>query len=267
MLSPRSSSVIGSGRFMHFVDCLSFMYPSRDPKKNPLKSGLVILGATSRTPCPFVSKDFGLKDVIKTGMRNEDSGIKIKIKNDKMKDAKMVRIHYRVFQRIITEKFSIVDKIYLQFPVVNLITYVAEYRTFKGSQTVMRHVLTETMLYASMEESNLNMNQKCQFCIDVLLRSHESDVSWIRNKDAHILTIDRYTFISDSRFVSWFDPDTETWTLQVKFTRPEDAGRYECQVSTEPKRSHFVTLSVVVPLVVIPGGAELHVRSGSDVIF
>ncbi|KAB7500566.1 Lachesin, partial [Armadillidium nasatum] len=69
-----------------------------------------------------------------------------------------------------------------------------------------------------------------------------------------------------SRFVSWFDPDTETWTLQVKFTRPEDAGRYECQVSTEPKRSHFVTLSVVVPLVVIPGGAELHVRSGSDVM-
>ncbi|MCL4147578.1 UNVERIFIED_CONTAM: hypothetical protein GTU68_007299, partial [Idotea baltica] len=70
-------------------------------------------------------------------------------------------------------------------------------------------------------------------------------VSWIRTKDAHILAVERYTFIHDSRFVSWFDAPTETWTLQVKFTKADDAGSYECQVSAEPKISHFVTLAVV----------------------
>ncbi|KAJ8966424.1 hypothetical protein NQ317_001046 [Molorchus minor] len=38
---------------------------------------------------------------------------------------------------------------------------------------------------------------------------------------------------------------TDTWTLQVKYVQARDAGQYECQVSTEPKMSHFITLNVV----------------------
>ncbi|XP_066940235.1 limbic system-associated membrane protein-like [Macrobrachium rosenbergii] len=90
-------------------------------------------------------------------------------------------------------------------------------------------------------------------------------VSWVRNKDAHILSVDRYTFIADARFAAWHDAATNTWTLQVKFVEESDAGRYECQVSTEPKMSHFVHLTVITPKVSIPGGTELHVRSGSPV--
>lgn len=90
-------------------------------------------------------------------------------------------------------------------------------------------------------------------------------VSWVRNRDAHILSVDRYTFIADARFAAWHEPVTNTWTLQVKFVQERDAGRYECQVSTEPKMSHFVELTVVTPRVTIPGGSELHVRSGSTV--
>ncbi|XP_045126944.1 hemicentin-2-like [Portunus trituberculatus] len=90
-------------------------------------------------------------------------------------------------------------------------------------------------------------------------------VSWVRNKDAHILSVDRYTFIADARFATWHEAITNTWTLQVKYVKASDAGRYECQVSTEPKMSHFVHLNVITPLVTIPGGSELHVRSGSTV--
>ena len=32
---------------------------------------------------------------------------------------------------------------------------------------------------------------------------------------------------------------------QVKYVQARDQGEYECQVSTEPKMSHFVTLNVV----------------------
>ncbi|XP_052121916.1 uncharacterized protein LOC113208408 [Frankliniella occidentalis] len=70
-------------------------------------------------------------------------------------------------------------------------------------------------------------------------------VSWIRKRDAHILTVDHYTFIADERFQSFIVEGTETWTLQVKYVQARDQGEYECQVSTEPKMSHFVTLNVV----------------------
>lgn len=70
-------------------------------------------------------------------------------------------------------------------------------------------------------------------------------VSWIRTRDSHILTVDRYTFISDERFMAWHEAQTQTWTLQVRYVQERDAGKYECQVSTEPKMSHFVDLSVI----------------------
>ncbi|XP_049793478.1 protein sidekick-2-like [Schistocerca nitens] len=90
-------------------------------------------------------------------------------------------------------------------------------------------------------------------------------VSWIRRRDAHILTVDRYTFIADERFQAFLVEATSTWTLQVKYVQARDAGEYECQVSAAPKMSHFVTLHVVVPRVQILGGPELYVKAGSTV--
>ncbi|KDR15047.1 hypothetical protein L798_10950, partial [Zootermopsis nevadensis] len=72
-------------------------------------------------------------------------------------------------------------------------------------------------------------------------------VSWIRKRDAHILTVDRYTFIADDRFQAFLVEATDTWTLQIKYVQARDAGQYECQVSTEPKMSHFITLNIVGP--------------------
>ncbi|XP_076063167.1 hemicentin-1-like isoform X2 [Oratosquilla oratoria] len=90
-------------------------------------------------------------------------------------------------------------------------------------------------------------------------------VSWIRNRDSHILTVDRYTFIADERFQAWHEASTETWTLQVKYVQARDAGSYECQVSTEPKMSHFMHLTVITPKVTIAGESDIYVKSGSTV--
>jgi hypothetical protein len=57
--------------------------------------------------------------------------------------------------------------------------------------------------------------------------------------------VDRYTFIADDRFQAFLVEATDTWTLQIKYVQARDAGQYECQVSTEPKMSHFITLNVV----------------------
>ncbi|XP_022915179.1 zwei Ig domain protein zig-8-like [Onthophagus taurus] len=90
-------------------------------------------------------------------------------------------------------------------------------------------------------------------------------VSWIRRRDAHILTVDRFTFIADDRFQAFLVEPTDTWTLQVKYVQARDAGQYECQVSTEPKMSHFITLNVVVPKIEIMGESDIYVRTGSPV--
>ncbi|CAG7692176.1 unnamed protein product [Allacma fusca] len=88
-------------------------------------------------------------------------------------------------------------------------------------------------------------------------------VSWIRKRDSHILTVDRYTFIADERFQVLHNGDT--WTLQIKYVQSRDAGMYECQVTSEPKMSHFVQMEVVVPQTKILGESDLFVKSGSTV--
>lgn len=72
-----------------------------------------------------------------------------------------------------------------------------------------------------------------------------SQVSWIRRRDSHILTIDWLLFIADDRFRIFLVEPTCTWTLQIKYVQPRDAGVYECQINTSPKMSHLVQLNVV----------------------
>ncbi|CAG9796818.1 unnamed protein product [Diatraea saccharalis] len=70
-------------------------------------------------------------------------------------------------------------------------------------------------------------------------------VSWIRHRDLHILTVGGYTYTSDQRFQATHSAHTDDWTLHIKWAQQRDAGVYECQVSTQPVRSFFVTLHVV----------------------
>ncbi|KAG7311089.1 hypothetical protein JYU34_003953 [Plutella xylostella] len=91
------------------------------------------------------------------------------------------------------------------------------------------------------------------------------DVSWIRHRDLHILTVGGYTYTSDQRFQASHAPLGDDWTLHIKWAQQRDAGVYECQVSTQPVRSYFVTLHVVVPSARILGGPDLHVDMGSTI--
>ncbi|XP_076261684.1 zwei Ig domain protein zig-8-like isoform X2 [Rhynchophorus ferrugineus] len=123
-------------------------------------------------------------------------------------------------------------------------------------------------------------------------------VSWIRHRDIHILTVSSYTYTSDQRFQANHHPESDEWTLQIKWAQKRDAGIYECQISTQPVRSYFVNLNVVeelsmdqpaqdesykcncscprpispirpdgypVPTAQILGGPDLHVDKGSTI--
>lgn len=70
-------------------------------------------------------------------------------------------------------------------------------------------------------------------------------VSWVRHRDVHLLTVGHYTYTSDQRFRAIHQPHSEDWMLQIKYPQHRDSGIYECQVSSTPHLSHFVHLTVI----------------------
>ncbi|XP_014291258.1 uncharacterized protein, partial [Halyomorpha halys] len=71
------------------------------------------------------------------------------------------------------------------------------------------------------------------------------EVSWIRHRDLNLLTVASYTYTSDERFVAKHSPQTEEWTLQIRFAQLRDSGVYECQIGTNPPIGLTMTLTVV----------------------
>ncbi|XKL68793.1 hypothetical protein PGB90_006562 [Kerria lacca] len=113
------------------------------------------------------------------------------------------------------------------------------------------------------------------------------EVSWIRHRDIHLLTVGRYTYTSDQRFEAIHSPHTEDWSLRIKYPQRKDSGIYECQISTTPPVGHQIYLKVVVKHLVetltggfydkeiivcvteprseVLGGHELYVDNGSTI--
>jgi len=92
---------------------------------------------------------------------------------------------------------------------------------------------------------------------------NNESVSWIREQDSHIISVDQEIFISDDRFVSNIQRLSNLWMLKIRYASARDAGSYECQVSTVPKMSKIFHLKVVIPKVDILGGPTLYIQSGS----
>lgn len=57
-------------------------------------------------------------------------------------------------------------------------------------------------------------------------------ISWIRRRDMHIITVDRIVYTNDERFNILHVDGSDDWTLQIKFVQRRDNGTYECQVCT-----------------------------------
>lgn len=90
-------------------------------------------------------------------------------------------------------------------------------------------------------------------------------VSWVRHRDIHLLTVGRYTYTSDQRFRAIHHPHSEDWILQIKYPQHRDSGIYECQVSTTPHMSHYIHLNVIEPSTEIIGAPDLYIESGSTI--
>lgn len=82
--------------------------------------------------------------------------------------------------------------------------------------------------------------------IEMLLKyCFNLQVSWIRHRDVHLLTVGRYTYTNDDRFRAINRLNSNEWTLQIKYPQQRDAGVYECQISTTPHLSRFYHLNII----------------------
>jgi len=88
-------------------------------------------------------------------------------------------------------------------------------------------------------------------------------VSWIRHRDILLLAIGRYTYTSDYRFKAIHKLMSEDYLLQIRPVQMDDAGLYECQVSSTPPLSHHIYLNVAQPYTEIIGGPEIYLDEGS----
>ncbi|ERL94228.1 hypothetical protein D910_11509 [Dendroctonus ponderosae] len=109
------------------------------------------------------------------------------------------------------------------------------------------------------------ISQNCLLLVQKCLKFVPVPVSWIRHRDIHILTVGSYTYTSDQRFQANHHTENDEWTLQIKWAQKRDAGIYECQISTQPVRSYFVNLNLVVPTAQVLGGPDLYVDMGSTI--
>lgn len=85
-------------------------------------------------------------------------------------------------------------------------------------------------------------------------------VSWIRKRDLHILTVGILTYTNDQRYQSLHSDGSDEWTLKISSPQIRDSGTYECQVSTEPKISQAFRLSVVGKCIF----GKINLREGNN---
>ncbi|XP_066975686.1 cell adhesion molecule DSCAM-like [Macrobrachium rosenbergii] len=92
-----------------------------------------------------------------------------------------------------------------------------------------------------------------------------NSVSWIRHEDLHILSVNNDSYTSDSRISIRHQesPEDDKWILTIEEVAEQDAGMYECQVSTKPVLSFIVNLLVIIPKAEILNGPEIFVHKGS----
>lgn len=89
------------------------------------------------------------------------------------------------------------------------------------------------------------LNREYQNCIlkvpnQLFILQTILQVSWVRHRDIHLLTVGRYTYTSDQRFRAIHHPHSEDWILQIKYPQHRDTGIYECQVSCDNNTCFFV---------------------------
>ncbi|GFU29879.1 uncharacterized protein TNCV_1686781 [Trichonephila clavipes] len=106
-----------------------------------------------------------------------------------------------------------------------------------------------TGLRISITDMKVNLQQGCTFQSlnpnSLKGESPSNAVSWVRERDSRILAMEKCTYTTDPRFSSIHLDNSDDWTLEIRDTREDDSGIYECQANAEPKMSLEIQLNII----------------------
>lgn len=119
----------------------------------------------------------------------------------------------------------------------------------------MKQAINKPVDYINIHDNNIQLNVSSKFTpsqVDATvdgnnLISYSSllKISWVRQKDLHIISAGPFVYTSDERFEPKHVDHTDEWYLHIKYVQTADTGTYECQISTEPKMSLPFYLNVI----------------------
>ncbi|XP_046644104.1 lachesin-like isoform X2 [Daphnia pulicaria] len=90
-------------------------------------------------------------------------------------------------------------------------------------------------------------------------------VAWIHLDRHMIVAIHQHLVTRIPRYSATHDAHRNTWTLNLRGAQPEDAGRYLCQVNSNPMITQVGIVDVVVPPTIVDAGSSashITVREG-----
>jgi len=123
-----------------------------------------------------------------------------------------------------------------------------------------------TPYFDATMKTNYTVQAGHKIQMDCIVRQIGSKmVSWIRKLDGAIISVDDMMVQNDANFEIEKTPYLGRWSLKIRQADLQDAGQYECQVSTEQKLSRVVTLAVTVPSLSIEGSPSILASAGSNI--
>lgn len=86
----------------------------------------------------------------------------------------------------------------------------------------------------------------CSNVWDIVFLLLTVQVSWVRHRDIHLLTVGRYTYTSDQRFEALHSPHTEEWTLRIRYAQRKDSGVYEVSDKNEINLQRTIECTLLI---------------------
>ncbi|KAA0194630.1 hypothetical protein HAZT_HAZT006792 [Hyalella azteca] len=72
-----------------------------------------------------------------------------------------------------------------------------------------------------------------------------------------------YKYSTDQRVSVVHNEASQEWVLRIRAAEKDDAGKYECQISTKPVLSYIVNVNVIEPRAEIVNAPDIYVHQGS----
>merc|ERR1712106_761803 len=131
----------------------------------------------------------------------------------------------------------------------------------KRSHTSNQSVRSEAMCQNNVT-AKAGMVARLFCCLAV--QNRDIVISWVRRQDVVILSHGTTVFTSDSRFSVHHYSDLGVWELRIRLVALNDAGLYECQGNSSPKKQSSVKLAVEDTVAEIAGPKHRYIPAGQE---